>query len=170
MSYNPNVHHRRSIRLQGYDYSQAGLYFITLCCHEKNHLFGKIENNQMLLNEAGAIAYDEWFKTPEVRPNVALAEFVVMPNHIHGIIIIKHSESVTQSAINRFNGTSHTIGAIVRGYKSVVTQKINSTYEHPITVWQRNYYEHIIRTEESYHNIANYIINNPANWQNDRLL
>jgi len=170
MSYDPNIHRRRSIRLQGYDYSQAGLYFITLCCYNKSHLFGKVENDQMLLNDAGKIARDEWFKTPEIRPNIALAEFIVMPNHVHGIVVVKYSEENAQSTIQRLNGTSHTIGAIVRGYKSVVTRKISLMSASLTTVWQRNYYEHIIRTDESYHNIANYIINNPANWRSDSLL
>jgi REP element-mobilizing transposase RayT len=170
MSYDPRIRQRRSIRLQGYDYSQEGMYFITLCCYEKNHLFGKIADNQMLLNSAGKIAHNEWFKTPEIRLNTALAEFVVMPNHIHGIIIIKNAEVATQSSIRPLSGTSHTIGAIVRGYKSSVTKKINLLGTSRIKVWQRNYYEHIIRNDESYQNIANYIINNPANWNTDRLL
>ena len=84
--YNPNIHNRRSIRLKGYDYAQAGLYFITICCKDMKSLFGEIVGGKMVLNKYGKIANDEWLKTPELRPNVELGEFVVMPNHIHGII------------------------------------------------------------------------------------
>ena len=99
LKYNPNIHHRRSIRLKGYDYSQAGLFFITICCQYKACLFGEIDVGkgftpaQMILNKFGQIAYKEWVKTPEIRNNVALGEFVVMPNHIHCIIqILDRSE------------------------------------------------------------------------------
>ena len=88
MKYNPLIHHRRSIRLKGYDYSQAGLYFITLCCHNKESLFGKIINGEMELSDAGKIAGNEWVNTLKLRSNVELDEFVIMPNHMHGIIII----------------------------------------------------------------------------------
>jgi REP element-mobilizing transposase RayT len=88
MKYNPNIHHRRSIRLKGYDYSQNGLYFITICTQNREHLFGTITNGQMALNPMGEIAHTEWFKTASMRPNIRLHEFIAMPNHIHGIIEI----------------------------------------------------------------------------------
>lgn len=88
MKYNPQKHHRRSIRLKGYDYSQAGAYFITICTKDRQCLFGDIINGEMILNEMGKIAYDEWLKTPELRPNVSLDVFAIMPNHMHGIIVI----------------------------------------------------------------------------------
>ena len=88
MAYNPNIHHRKSIRLKGYDYSQAGLYFITICCQDRACLFGQIENGEMKLNDAGKMAYNEWMKTPELRPQIELDAFIVMPNHIHGILKI----------------------------------------------------------------------------------
>lgn len=84
--YNPHIHHRRSIRLKGYDYSQAGLYFITICCQDRICRFGNLVNGEMVLNEFGIIAYNEWLKTPEIRPNVELGAFIIMPNHMHGII------------------------------------------------------------------------------------
>ena len=86
--FNPLLHHRKSIRLKGYDYSSEGLYFVTICCHEMNCLFGKISEGEMILNELGQIAYREWINTLEIRTNVELLEFVIMPNHIHGIIKI----------------------------------------------------------------------------------
>lgn len=180
--YNPHIHHRRSIRLKGYDYAQAGLYFITICCQDRICRFGHVENRKMVLNEYGNIANDEWMKTPEIRPNVKLHEFVVMPNHIHGIIQLldiggelhspdndceSHSpdnEGVCKTPLPR--SPSQTIGAIVRGYKSSVTKQINllGAFDTPNKLWQRNYHEHIIRNEKSYQRISEYIINNPAKW------
>ena len=186
--YNPNIHHRRSIRLKGYDYSSEGLYFITICCHNKVCLFGHVVNAAMVLNEYGQVAFNEWMKTPEIRPNVEWGEFIVMPNHIHGIIRITHrGESNTpdfmgecnspqpyspqryspQRESPRLQGPSQTIGAIVRGYKSAVTKKLNELGVGR-KVWQRDYYEHIIRNEQSYYNISNYIVNNPSKWWEDK--
>lgn len=184
--YNPNKHHRRSIRLQGYDYSQAGLYFITICCEDRICRFGHVKNGTMVLNEYGQIAYDEWMKTPEIRPNVKLHEFVVMPNHIHGIIQLLdigrgelhspddnklHSPDDNRGVCKTpLRGPSQTIGAIVRGYKSSVTKQINllRVFDTPIKLWQRNYHDHIIRNEQSYHRISEYIKNNPVKWNDDK--
>ena len=183
MHYDPNIHHRRSIRLDGYDYSQEGLYFVTICTEKRDCLFGKISNGIMVLNEMGIIAYHEWLATPVIRKNVGLDVFVVMPNHIHGIIIIKESgrggelnspnnneEEGVFNTPRRLHSPSQTIGSIVRGYKSSVTGKINALQNAKgIVVWQSNYWEHIIRDERSYSNISEYIINNPTNWTTDKL-
>jgi putative transposase len=224
--YNPEIHHRKSIRLKGYDYSQEGLYFITICCQDRKHRFGEVILNNdgiadMQLSPVGQIAYDEWYNTAKIRPNIELGAFVVMPNHIHGIIHITrrvelhstkielhstkielhstkielhstnielHSTKIDSPSINRIDdefesnkfdsekkvecnstlrGPTQTIGAIVRGYKSSVTKqsKILGVYEK---IWQRNYYEHIIRDENSYKRIAEYIVNNPSNWIQDK--
>lgn len=180
MPYNPNIHHRRSIRLKGYDYAQAGLYFITICCHKRVRHFGNVVNGEMMLNEFGMVAHNEWMQTPAIRNNVELLEFVIMPNHIHGIIRLLgrgecdspgNGNELCSSNLGECNlplrGTSQTIGAIVRGYKSSVTKQLNSM-DIGCTVWQRNYYEHIIRNEQSYQQIAHYIINNPMNWKDDK--
>jgi len=206
--YNPQIHHRRSIRLKGYDYSQAGLYFITICCHNRKHIFGQIAFPQasvgancirpislsqedhippeMILNQFGQIAYNEWIKTPEIRPNVELGEFIIMPNHFHAIIrllddckgelhspIIPNKSDLPENTITKKGecnsppqSPSQTIGAIVRGYKSSVTKQLGLLGFNG-TLWQRNYYEHIIRDEKSYKNISDYIINNPAKWADD---
>ena len=191
--YNPNKHHRRSIRLVGYDYSQAGLYFVTLVCQDRAHLFGAIKDGIMCLNEFGQIAADEWLHTQEVRNNVVLHEFVVMPNHIHGIIEILYPiESC--NIVGAFKSPSQTIGAIVRGYKIATIKRIKELESKgelqfaptvptvptaptartreiikslDYKIWQRNYYEHIIRDEKAYININNYIIENPKRWIND---
>src|SRR5690606_26303625 len=91
-NYNPHLHHRRSIRLQGYDYNRAGLYFITICCQDRAHLFGEVRNRAMHLNTLGKIALEEWYHTETVRNNVIIHESVVMPNHLHGIVEITHQK------------------------------------------------------------------------------
>ena len=196
MKYNPLIHNRRSVRLSGYDYSQEGAYFITICADGGQYLFGDIETEKMVLNEMGQIAYDEWLKTPELRPYVSLDVFVIMPNHMHGIILLNddingrgvlHTPSPDMPSADKtiianegicntplqnwpspnFRSPSKNIGAIVRGYKSAVTKQIN-LLDDMGTVWQRNYHEHIIRDEKSYMKISNYIINNPKNWKEDK--
>ncbi len=105
MSYDPEIHHRRSIRLKGYDYSQAGAYFITICTHDRECIFGEIRDGQMHLNEIGKIVEAEWLKTAEIRDNVEMDAFVVMPNHVHGIIIITENAR-TDDAV-RVNGSKN---------------------------------------------------------------
>ena len=190
-NYNPTIHHRRSIRLKGYDYSQAGLYFITICCQDRVCRLGKIENGVMICNELGEIAYREWMKTAELRPQIELDAFMVMPNHIHGILKINEMNMDTLHSPNNMgdnmgdntgecnspNNTgecnsplrspSNTIGAIIRGYKSSVTKQFG-LMGFDEKLWQRNYYEHIIRDEQSYQIISEYIINNPKKWADDK--
>src|SRR5437868_13402885 len=120
MAYNPLIHHRRSIRLKGYDYSQAGAYFITLCTYNREHLFGEIVDGNIILSEYGQIAFNEWARTSQIRPNVLLDVFVIMPNHLHGIILIRKGECNSP-----LRSPTNTIGAMVRGYKSAVTKQIN---------------------------------------------
>jgi REP element-mobilizing transposase RayT len=171
MSYNPATHHRRSIRLKGYDYSQEGLYFITICCQNRICRFGKIENDKMILNDAGNIAQQCWLNIPQHFPHAELHEYVVMPNHIHGIIALTETVAVDECRGKKFfaptnqprpHGTSRTIGSMIRGFKIGVTKQLG------VSIWQRNYYEHIIRHEQSYRNVSDYIIHNPEAWQNDK--
>ncbi len=180
MKYNPDIHHRKSIRLQGYDYSQAGLYFITICTQNRLCLFGEIVDDVRgtticALNEYGRIAEKEWIKTSKMRPNIRLDVFVIMPNHAHGIIEINEIADGRGTmhrapTVEQFGKpTSNTIPTIIRGYKSSVTKQINRLREMPgVPVWQRNYYEHIIRDKKTYHKISEYIINNPIHWQDDK--
>jgi hypothetical protein len=100
MKYNPQYHNRRSNRLQGYDYSQAGMYFITICTHDRECMFGEINEGKMMLNEQGNIANEEWFKTNEIRKNMDLDVFVVMPNHIHGIVVITHNDDSRRGVLH----------------------------------------------------------------------
>ena len=173
MKYNPEIHHRRSIRLQGYDYSRAGLYFITICSQARKCLFGVIKDGKMILNEGGKIANDCWLKIPEHFPNAVLHEYIVMPNHIHGIIELTETDLTNEPQYNEFQKIiPRSIGSIIRGYKIGVTKWFRNNAKpvgvqnfEPLQVWQRNYYEHIIRNEQSYQNICNYIIDNPSNWK-----
>jgi len=190
MKYNPEIHHRRSIRLKGYDYTQPGAYFVTFCAYQRLHLFGEVLNGEMILNDRGKIARDEWFKTAELRPYVKLYEdeFVIMPNHGHGIIWIEGEGLVGEGSpvgarrrraptLRTPTETIETFGkpvkgsipTIVRAYKSAVTYAVNKLEnQRGAVLWQKNYYEHIIRNERELHNIARYIHNNPLNWQLDR--
>jgi len=175
MKYNPEKHHRRSIRLKEYDYSQAGGYYITICSYSGKCIFGDIVNDQMILKELGKIVRNEWLKTERIRENVELDAFMVMPNHFHGIIILtdngrsfKELDIVGAYGDTPLQSPSKTIGAIVRGFKSATTKQINQFRNAPgLSVWQRNYYEHIIRNENDLNRIREYIINNPLKWELD---
>ncbi|MFH1890941.1 MAG: transposase [Candidatus Kuenenbacteria bacterium] len=188
MKYDSQKHNRKSIRLPGHNYSQEGHYFVTICTEKRRLFFGKIENEKMVLNKLGAIIKQEWLKTPKIRKNVKLDEFIIMSNHIHGIIIINDQSTCVGAYCNTprrntpknknnndraycntpLRSPSHTLGAIIRGFKSTTTKQINLQFGYNYFAWQRNYYEHIIKDEESLYNIRRYIIDNPKNWQTDR--
>lgn len=192
MKYNPDKHHRRSIRLKGYDYTRIGVYFVTICTENRLCLFGEIIDDVMVLNDAGQVAENCWNDIPNHFPHVELDEWVIMPNHVHGIISITMNVdgadydrgddgiaivvgaknfSPLRDARDEYpypRGTSKTIGSIIRGFKIGVTKwmRNNTNVYH---VWQRNYWEHIIRNENELNKIRTYIRNNPLNWQNDKL-
>ena len=121
--YNPDIHHRRSIRLKGYDYAQKGMYFITLCVQERECIFGTIFENRMFLNEIGQIVANEWVNTMNIRDNVIIHNFIVMPNHIHGIVEITYNKN-DECLIGEFVSPTKSIGAIVRGFKITTTKRI----------------------------------------------
>jgi REP element-mobilizing transposase RayT len=175
MRYNPEIHHRRSIRLKGYDYSQNSAYFVTICAQNRECLFGHIENGEMRLGEYGEIVKNCWDDLPNHYANVELGNFVVMPNHLHCIIILQTAANVGDAANVGAGlkpaptiGQTHGLSEIVRALKTFSARKINKIRNVPgVPVWQRNYHEHIIRNEIEFHNITQYIINNPINWNND---
>ena len=216
-------YNRRSIRLKGYDYSQAGLYFVTICCKNKEHFFGYISQQEMHLNDAGKMIQSEWLKLPARFPDIHLHEFVVMPNHFHAIIElvgatlvvaqraeqtaqnqkrnIQNSEQDTQSPEIKKGNTNwqghgqpqglpqrlpqrssqlspippakKTLGDIIGAFESITTVgyirgvKAHHWKRFDKKLWQRNYWEHIIRNERAFDNISNYIKNNPAKWKDD---
>jgi REP element-mobilizing transposase RayT len=175
MPYDPNRHHRRSIRLKGYDYSQAGAYFITLCTQDRACLFGRVVNGEMRLNDAGRMVLAEWHRLPERFPHLVLDAFVVMPNHVHGILVITDPAS-TVGATTRVAPTrvAPTVGNIIGAFKSRVTVEyirgVKTSGWPPFRgrLWQRNYYEHIIRNERALDAIRRYILENPLRWHLDR--
>lgn len=173
MNRHPSTHHRRSLRLNGYDYAQAGAYFVTICTQNRACLFGEVVDGKMRLNVFGEIAREEWFRTGQIRPNVELDAFVIMPNHIHGIIVIRGNVGATRRVAptkHPAGPVSGSIGAIVGQFKSITAKRINELRGTPrVPVWQRNYHERIIRDEPALARIREYIANNPRQWTLDRL-
>ena len=175
--FDPKKHHRKSIRLPGYDYSQAGAYYITIVTHQRDCLFGKIENEKMILSDLGKIADECWRAIPDHFPLVELGAYVVMPNRVHGIIIIAdprrgaallrpYTGPDENQNSHKINVKPGSLGAIVRSYKSAVSYRIHK--EHNATgIWQRNYYEHVIRDETDLQNKTDYIEANPLLWDED---
>jgi putative transposase len=248
MKYNPEIHNRRSIRLKGYDYSKAGLYFITICVQDHKMMFGEVIEGEMVLNDPGNMLETEWKNLKTRFPIIKLHEFIVMPNHFHGILeIVSATEMINQTVgstlvvdhtkqVDHINQIDHndqinrkeqvnknekgnnyyygqpqgiaptyrtdkntenqginptcrtekntenqgiaptikTVGDIIAAFKSITTVEyirgVKKSGWKPFNrrVWQRNYYEIIMRTEQSYINISNYIINNPRNWKEDK--
>ncbi len=192
MPYNPDIHHRNSIRLKGYDYSQAGLYFITICCQNRKRLFGKIRRCEMILNEAGKMIEKWYYELENKFPDIRCHEMIIMPNHFHCIIEIvgadlrvcpnnnpTAAEHNNPTAAEHQNPTAEHIGSsvhrVVQWFKTMTTNE----YIHGVKkmswpsfdkkLWQRNYWEHIIRNSDEYQSISNYIIANPQNWNGDKL-
>lgn len=171
-------HNRRSIRLQGYDYSAAGAYFVTVCVKNRECLFGEIVDAEMRLNDAGRIVHDTWFALPDHYTGVETETFVVMPNHVHGIIVLNDCDvraddidvgAGFKPAHTTTTKRRHGLSEIVRGLKTFSARHINALRQTPgIALWQRNYYEHIIRNEDSLDRIRAYIADNPARWACDR--
>ncbi|NEP19145.1 MAG: hypothetical protein F6J97_19980 [Leptolyngbya sp. SIO4C1] len=207
MPYNPDKHHRQSIRLKGYDYSSAGAYFITLCTFQRQHLFGQITDSTMRLNEFGQIVAEEWMQSTIIRQEIDFDQWVIMPNHLHAIVLINPTNSGPTNSVGSHgptnsvgshgptnsvgsHGPTNSVGShgratpqtgiayrrprslssFVAGFKSATTKRINTVRNSAgSSVWQRNYYDCIIRSQKSLQRIQQYIQNNPAAWQNDQL-
>jgi putative transposase len=158
-------HRRRSIRLKGYDYSQAGAYFVTMVTRERTCLFGEIVNGQTRLNDAGRVVQRVWNDLPNCYPRVECDAFVVMPNHIHGILVL----GATVGAGFKPAPTRHGLFEIIRGFKTFSARRINEMRDASGTpMWQRNYYEHVVRDEDELTRIREYVLSNPLQWENDR--
>ena len=163
-------YHRRSIRLQYFDYTNPGMYYITICVKHELDIFGKVKNGQMILNKYGQIAKSEWVKTNTIRKNMSIGEYIIMPDHIHGIIIINNKCRGTVHRAPTYEKfgkpVSNSVPTIIRYYKGAVTKRINILRNTVgAIIWQRNYYEHIIRNKNEYYTIRQYIIDNPKNWR-----
>ena len=173
--------HRQPNRLSGYNYSWNGLYFVTICTKDRVSYFGDIVDFEMRLNECGEITKKYWAEIPKHFPLAKLDEWVIMPNHIHGIILIDDTNADTASvgdadlrplqrtrASNPFPRTTMVLSKIIHGFKSSVTRIINDTQHDFQFQWQRSFHDHIIRDPESLEKIRLYIRNNPAKWHEDR--
>ncbi|MDZ4749227.1 MAG: transposase [Saprospiraceae bacterium] len=170
-------YHRRSTRLKGYDYSKPGFYFVTICTKNRENLFGAISKNHMYLNDAGRVVLNCWLEIPKHYPHVKLHDFIIMPNHIHGIFEIEENQNYhekPQPSQSMFNQPKHryqhiipgSLGSIIRGFEIGVTKWFR-THTDIHTVWQRNFHDTIIRSKWTIRIISRYIINNPKNWNND---
>ena len=170
--YSPKNRKRKSVRLPGYDYGQAGAYFVTLCSSSRLCLFGNIVVDSMNLNEVGEIVWGEWMRSAEMRTNMVLDAFQIMPNHLHGIVMFENTDfnATDVGAHSRapFSRPPRSLGSFIAGFKSATTKRIN---EHRgsagIPVWQRNYFERVIREDEELTAIRQYIADNPAKWAED---
>jgi len=167
------VCHRRSLRLPGYDYSHGTAYFVTICTADRAPIFGQIVDGTMRFSDAGKMITEEWLKTARIRTYVELDQFIVMPNHFHGILLVDREEEGTARrapTVQRFGcPVSSSLPTIIGAFKSAVTNRINALKGTTgNTIWQRNYYEHVIRNEKSLNRIREYILNNPQTWESDR--
>jgi putative transposase len=177
------MYHRRSIRLETYDYAQAGAYFVTICTFERRSLLGAVVademqlspygSDEMQLSPCGSIVTECWDEIPQHFTGVELDAFVVMPNHVHGIFVLSDGAMATRarhaSPLQEKSGARPgSVGAIVGAFKSAASRRINQMYGTPgAPLWQRNYYERIIRNEKELNGIREYIIYNPALWEQD---
>lgn len=186
MTYDPQKHHRQSIRLRQYDYSWPGAYFVTICVREKECVLGEIVNGEMQLSDWGRIVHTFWDAIPEHFPNVFIDGRVTMPNHMHAIINIDHDRRGAVAAPNiaapniaapfaenageETSPLRPTLGQIVAYYKYQTTKRINELRGTPgVPFWQRNYWEHVVRDDIDLNRIRQYIENNPLRWHEDQL-
>lgn len=195
-----HTRHRRSVRREGYDYRDGGMYYVTICTDKRARIFGDIQNGVMGLNEWGSIVADELQKTPILRPYVTLDAWIIMPNHVHVIFYLddiafrgvgawrdddvqnnnvgasrwdahnnkKRASEPDAPTVGQSRLLSGSLGSIIGQIKTACTKRINelrNAQGEPI--WQRNYYEHIIRSPEELDRIRSYILHNPRNWLND---
>ncbi len=179
LPYDPRVHHRRSIRLSGYDYTLAGGYFITLVAYQHQQLFGEIRTGQMHPNKVGEIVLQVWQDIPQHFLRACLDSSVLMPNHFHAIILFSEGDPEREDALHpnitgnpnlppKMGTKPGSLGAVIQSFKSVTARKINKLDQTPgAKIWQRNYFEHIIRNEKDLQRIREYIFNNPLNWESD---
>ena len=188
-------HHRRSIRLRGYDYGRSGAYYVTLCTQDRACFFGEVVDTDMHLNDAGRLVSDAWRALPDRFPPIVLDAFVIMPNHIHGVVVITDDAATVNdkdvvgaglvpaldvvpardgSIVGATTRVAPTLGDVIGAYKSLVTvqytRAVHTRGWPPFRkrLWQRNYHEHVIRNAVSLNRIRHYILDNPRHWHEDR--
>jgi putative transposase len=188
MAYDPERHHRpfdpaqgkRSIRLKGYDYAQPGVYFVTICVREQTCALGDVVNGEMVLSDAGHVVRVCWDDLPNHYPHVQLDAFIIMPNHVHGVIVLVDDDTVVGAGFKPAPTTKpapapkpaikrHGLPEIVRAFKSFSARRINEMHDTAgAPFWQRGFYEHIVRNERELDAIRRYILDNPLKWALDR--
>jgi len=172
MSFNIVHHQRRSIRLKDYDYSGFGVYFVTLCTAGRKCLFGEIRNGEMAFTTCGELVRAEWLASARIRQEIALDAFVVMPNHLHGIVAIVGvgADAVRPAPpAKRLGPRPRSLSTLISGFKAATTRRINALHGTVgVLVWQRNYFDRIVRNEQECEAIREYIIHNPRRWELDR--
>ena len=169
-----------SIRLPGWDYGSVDRYFVTICTKNRECFFGNIVNGKMQLSEIGEIVKTEWIKTKQLRKNIELDEFTIMPDHFHGILVINvisvetprnsckgvARNAFTKNHMSRISPKSRTLSTIIRSFKSAITRQCRQMSFHNFA-WQSRFYEHIIRNKFELNRIREYIMNNPLKWHLD---
>jgi REP element-mobilizing transposase RayT len=168
MPYNPEIHHRHSIRLKDYDYSRSGAYFLTLCTWRRECLLGDIADGEMLLNDMGRIVLEAWERLGTRYEHVHLGEWIIMPNHLHGIIVIDDYRRDSKGGSRTAPTGRKPLGQLIGAFKTVSTKEVNRLRDnHGCPLWQRNYYERVIRNEGELLRACEYIVNNPMKWESD---
>jgi putative transposase len=170
MAFNPAIHHRHSIRLPGYDYTQPGAYFITICVVDRYCLFGEIINGKTKLNTYGNIVFEKWEWLAVQYPYIKLDGFIVMPNHFHGILWIRNDSGRggSRTAPTKNPEKIKPVGRLIGAFKTVSTKEINIRRNTPgACVWQRDFYDHIGRDEKDVFYIRRHIRENPLHWVSD---
>jgi len=165
-----SMKHRKPNRLRNYDYSQNGMYFVTICTKGKKCFFGKVVNSKMELNIIGKITRKYLIDIPKHRTEVTIDEFIIMPNHIHLIVELIDTVVTEQCYVTTSNDENiGLLSKIIQSYKGVVTKEINELYPNNNFQWQRSFYDHVIRQHESLNKIREYIMINPQEWNKDKL-
>jgi putative transposase len=175
MTRDPTRHHRRSIRLPSYDYTQPGAYFVTICSQDRECVFGDVTNGEMILNRRGEMVERTWRQLAECYPGVEVDAFVVMPNHAHGIIVLVGAGPCACPDSGQPRGVAPTMSlpGVVHRFKSLTTARYRWGVHNggwppfPGRLWQRNYHEHVIRNDEDLNRVRQYIVDNPAHWERD---
>lgn len=166
--YDPDLHHRRSIRLVGHDYSKVGSYFLTICTHDRECLFGDVLDGEMRANALGVKVQECWEDLPHHYESVVLDAFMIMPNHVHGIVILVEFVGAGLNSSPKLPARPQPLSEITRAFKTFSSRRINELRHSPgMPVWQRNYYEHVIRNQAEMDRIREYIIHNPGHWEED---
>jgi putative transposase len=173
MAYNPQIHHRRRVRLMGWDYARAWWYYVTVCSANRLCIFGQVKNDCMVNSDIGKIVEEEWLRTPIIRPEVELDAYVIMPNHVHAIIVINETRKEDIQCVGTHGRASlrrapRSLGSLIAGFKAITTKRINMYRQTPfVPVWQGRFHDHIIRNDADLHCIRAYIANNPLQWSLD---